>query len=73
MIVTERRKKCLEEFSKTGLDGVLFAAGANFQYLYQQFPRKIGQPVKTVFHIRSFGEHMSVFAIGSEIYYWHIA
>lgn len=33
MIVTERRKKCLEEFSKTGLDGVLFAAGANFQYL----------------------------------------
>ena len=26
MIVTERRKKCLEEFSKTGLDGVLFAS-----------------------------------------------
>ena len=33
MIVTERRKKCFEEFRKTGLDGILFATGANFQYL----------------------------------------
>ena len=33
MIVSERRKKCFEEFRKTGLDGILFAGGANFQYL----------------------------------------
>lgn len=33
MIITERRKKCFEEFRKTGLDGILFAEGANFQYL----------------------------------------
>ena len=33
MIVSERRKKCFEEFRKTGLDGILFATGANFQYL----------------------------------------
>ena len=33
MIVSERRKKCYEEFKKTGLDGILFATGANFQYL----------------------------------------
>ena len=33
MIVTERRKKCFAEFEKTGLDGILFAGGANFQYL----------------------------------------
>ncbi len=33
MIVSERRKKCFEEFQKTGLDGILYAGGANFQYL----------------------------------------
>ncbi len=33
MIITERRKRCLAEFEKTGLDGLLFAGGANFQYL----------------------------------------
>ena len=33
MIVSERRKKCIAEFEKTGLDGILFATGANFQYL----------------------------------------
>ena len=33
MIVSERRKKCFAEFKKTGLDGVLYAGGANFQYL----------------------------------------
>ena len=33
MIVSERRRKCYEEFKKTGLDGILFATGANFQYL----------------------------------------
>jgi len=32
-MVTERRQKCFDEFSKTGLDGLLFAAGPNFQYL----------------------------------------
>ena len=33
MITSERRKKCYEVFLKTGLDGILFATGANFQYL----------------------------------------
>jgi Xaa-Pro aminopeptidase len=33
MIVSERRKKCLEELKKSGLDGLLFATGANLQYL----------------------------------------
>jgi Xaa-Pro aminopeptidase len=33
MIISERRKKCIAEFRKTGLDGILFAGGANFQYL----------------------------------------
>ncbi len=32
-LMIDRRKRCLEEFSKTGLDGLLFAEGANFQYL----------------------------------------
>ena len=31
--MTDRRKRCFDEFVKTGLDGILFAAGANFQYL----------------------------------------
>ncbi len=29
-IVSEIRKKCYEEFLKTGLDDILFATGANF-------------------------------------------
>lgn len=33
MITSERRKKCYEVFLKTGLNGILFATGANFQYL----------------------------------------
>ena len=33
MIITKRREKCLEEFKKTQLDGLLFASSANFQYL----------------------------------------
>lgn len=33
MIITDRRKRCLQEFQRTGLDGLLFAGGANFQYL----------------------------------------
>ena len=33
MIVSERRKKCLEELKKSGLDGLLFATGANLHYL----------------------------------------
>lgn len=33
MILTERRKRCLEVFKETGLDGLLFATGAPFQYL----------------------------------------
>ncbi len=33
MIITERRKKCLNELLKTDLDGLLYAAGGNFQYL----------------------------------------
>ena len=33
MIMTQRREKCLKEFKKTGLDGLLFASSANFQYL----------------------------------------
>ncbi len=33
MIISERRKKCYAAFQKTGLDGILFAGGANFQYL----------------------------------------
>ncbi|MBQ1288751.1 MAG: hypothetical protein IIY23_01150, partial [Erysipelotrichaceae bacterium] len=33
MIITQRRKNCLEEVRKNGLDGVLFATGADFQYL----------------------------------------
>lgn len=31
--MTERRKKCLKAVQEAGLDGVLFAQGANFQYL----------------------------------------
>ena len=31
--MTDRRKRCFDEFVKTGLDGILFTAGANFQYL----------------------------------------
>lgn len=31
--MTDRRKRCFSEFVKTCLDGILFAAGANFQYL----------------------------------------
>lgn len=31
--MTTRRERCLEEIRKTGLDGVLYATGANFQYL----------------------------------------
>lgn len=33
MITSERRKRCFEVFRQTGLDGLLFAGGANFQYL----------------------------------------
>ena len=33
MIVSERRKKCIAEFRKTDLDGLLFASGADLQYL----------------------------------------
>ena len=33
MLITQRRKNCLEEVRKNGLDGVLFATGADFQYL----------------------------------------
>ena len=33
MIITKRRENCLKEFKKTGLDGLLLASSANFQYL----------------------------------------
>ena len=32
-MLSERRKKCLNELLKTDLDGVLYAGGGNFQYL----------------------------------------
>ena len=33
MLISARRSKCLSEFQKCDLDGLLFASGANFQYL----------------------------------------
>ena len=32
-MLSERRRKCTEEVNKAGLDGVLFATGANLQYV----------------------------------------
>ena len=32
-MISERRRKCTEEVVKAGLDGVLFATGANLQYI----------------------------------------